>query len=510
MIVIVGRTHLEEHEIVQLQHAIGNRITVLEKARKANEAADLSTREADDDIATCTHLKKLFSPVGYTAEEARRSQTDMFTGRPSQPIDEATRDAEREAARRIRHRELVRAIAGIMAPAPPAEEIGAGWTNEEVREHILEQFDDVEHVDQDGEKGEKHWPGIYRHETEDGKIVWCAVDTTGGVERFWYDIDAELVKFDREAIAATLVGEALVPVLREAWGMPDPEAAAERRQAEVRHALRQVLPGEMPPVTPEGDQSWEDAFADAVAQHIDQSLEGADGGDVPSGFFLPTPLEGDGVYCYARGGASIALWYDADPETFDPESPGRTPDLDEEAVLAIAREVLLAPAASSNDVENEEVTAETPAEWSKRIRPSPAPANSITTEMVVQALHSVLVLDVEGAAAGWHEFRQQPRTDAELLERAQDYLLVRSKGKNTTAFTETIGIASSDNVQFVPVEITIDPLRVVVGKGKKRQTLDTDDALTLIRALFEVERPEEAPEAAAVAAGAVDDDALPF
>jgi hypothetical protein len=267
MIVIVGRTHLEEHEIDFVRNSIGNRITVLEKARKANEAADLSTREADDDIVLGTRLRSLFDYVKHPAEETRRTQADLFTGRPSQSPEEATRDAAAEADRRIRHREIVRVIGGIMISAPEEK---THRDDEELREALFDQFHSVEHGDAEGEPGEKKWPGIYRHETQDGKVVWCAVSTEGGVERFWYDVDPELTKFNPEALAPTLTGDALLPILREAWGLPDPAVREKELRATVVELMQGfTLSGEDLEAIDEDD----DAFGNLVAGHLDRVTE---------------------------------------------------------------------------------------------------------------------------------------------------------------------------------------------------------------------------------------------
>ncbi len=496
MNVVVGRTPLEPHEVEELRLSIVDRVTAVSRVKKAAEKANMenTVEDADSIIVVCKRLKLLFDPNDHPKEETRRTQADLFTGRPSQSIEEATADAAQIADRRIRHREIVRAIAGIMYPGP---EDKSHQPDEVLRAALIDTLEEVNHVDNEGEKGEKMWAGIYRHETQDKKVVWCAVSTQGGVERFWYDIDPELTKFSPEALAPTLTGDALLPILREAWGLPDPAV----REREIRAAVVGLLNGfELTHEHRVAMDEDEDTLGNLIANHLDSVTEKhptEDDGDLPVGFVRHTEESGRKVLLYVTGGVGIELYYDV-PEAGPADDS--LPDLNEDAFLAIARESLF-PA----DMEEPAATPqpETAEEWSHRIRPAPEPdpKKQITTEMAVQTMHSILVLDTPGAVDAWHEFAQRACTDAELLQQVTDYLIIRSQGKNKISGTEMIGVTgNADNLQPVSYDLTIEPLRIVLGKGKAKKPIDGDSLLVLIRALFDVERPEEvAPEDQAIA-----------
>jgi hypothetical protein len=373
MHVVVGRTPLEEHEYVQLQYAIGNRITVLEKARKANEAANLPTREADADIETCAKLKRLFSPAGNGAEEARRTQADLFTGRPSQPIDDVLDDADVEAARQIRRREIVRAIGGTMGYQEEyIAPVDGEWSDAYLRDLIFDEFEGgVEHLDADESLSEatRTWPDIYRHTTADGTVVWCGVDTEGAVERFWYDIDPTT---SWRELAPTLIGDALVPYLREAWGIAETESAA-------------------------------------------------------------------------------------------------------------AETVVL-------NSETKEDQPETPEQWAQRIRPLATPGTTIDNAHVLQVLHSLLLGTPEGAEF-WFSAHGEQRTNRELADSIALQWSWATNGKKTYSGTETFEAEGKE--QRISYDVSIDPLRLIVGKGKGRRVLDTDDVILLVRSMLGVDAVEE-------------------
>jgi hypothetical protein len=484
MYVVVGRTMLDPHEVEELRLSIADRVTAVSRVKKAAEKANMenTVEDADSIIVVCKRLKLLFDPSDHQKEETRRTQQELpFTGRPSQSVDDAMKEAEREAKRLARHREIVRAVGGILPNACK------GFPDDGVlREELMHAFERVEHVDREGDPGEKRWPGIYKLETEDERVVWCAVSTEGGVERYWHDIDPELTKFNPEALAPTLTGDALVPILREAWGLPDPAVREEELRATVAELMQGFeLSDDDRAVMAEDD----DAFGNLVAEHIDRVTEKhptEDDSDLPVGIVRRKEAAGREVLLYVVGGVGIELFYDV-PEAGPAD--GTLPDLNEDAFLAIARSILF-PAEPTGAA----AADETPEQWAKRIRPAPEPdpKKQIMTEMVVQMLHSILLLETPGAVDAWFEFRQAPRTDDELLQQVTDYLVVRTQGKNKLSGTEMIGVKSNaDKLQPISYDLTVDPFRVVLGKGKGKKPIDGDSLLVLIRALFDIERPEE-------------------
>ncbi len=229
MYVLIGRTQIEDHEIIQLQYALEDREAVLKKAISAAENARLPTQAASADLETCKRLAALLDPASHDREETRRTQLDAFEHRESQPVDEALDEAEKEAARlleerkawlrkQLRQHEIDRALRAIMVADPEL----AAFSDEDMAECVEARLDEVRYVDR-----EHNLPGVFRHETEDGKTVWCYVSTEGGVLRFWYDVqlfadDAPHIAFDEKNAPATYVGEALLARIRRALA-PDPD-----------------------------------------------------------------------------------------------------------------------------------------------------------------------------------------------------------------------------------------------------------------------------------------------
>src|SRR5690606_25379842 len=155
--------------------------------------------------------------ASHDTEETRRTQLDASEHGEGQPVDEALDEAEKEAALR-QQREVDRALRAIMVADPEL----AAFSDEDMAECVEAWLDEVRYVDR-----EHNLPGVFRHETEDGKTVWCYVSTEGGVLRFWYDVqlfadDAPHIAFDEKNTPATYVGEALLARIRRALA-PDPD-----------------------------------------------------------------------------------------------------------------------------------------------------------------------------------------------------------------------------------------------------------------------------------------------
>lgn len=506
----IDLSNIDERPALLLRQGITLLITDLEKKRDGLEKLDklhYSTRMIDADVELCRHLDRALDAQGDAVADSaigKRETHDPAQHAGQMSIDEAIDSAEQDAAKAARHRNVVSAISGIVGPKPDGL---VSAPDDALHEDVIQRFAAVEYVDADGDAGEKRWPGIYRHmDLDTGRAVWCAVHTDDGalaVVRFWYDIDPELVKFNPEALAPTLLTKGIVAAVREAWDVPDPAELERLRAADVRSAMLSILPQALDDDLRAVVDQDPDELANVLAAHVDNVLENApqDGVEtLPAGFFMsvkgvgfftsPAAVgeEQEAVLCYARGGSEMALWYDV-PQDFDPVQPGRAPDLSEADIMEVARERLF-PAAAANEAPAEE---QSPDDWANVVRPRPEPhaKKHVTTEMCAQVVHSVLIVQAPEGAAGWFEFRQQPRTNSEIEERIRDIITVLGKGDTKFSGTEAVGISSdADAVQMVPYEFSTAPLRLVCGRGKadsnRKQVLDGDAVLLLVRGLFDI------------------------
>lgn len=78
MYVLIGKTQIENHEIIQLRYALEDREAVLKKAINAAENARLPTQAASADLETCKSLAALLDPASHDSEETRRTQLALL------------------------------------------------------------------------------------------------------------------------------------------------------------------------------------------------------------------------------------------------------------------------------------------------------------------------------------------------------------------------------------------------------------------------------------------------
>jgi hypothetical protein len=228
MNVTVGRTQLEEYEVEEIRLAVGDRKEVLNKARKAAEAAHLSTVEADDAIGVLNRLRALFGPESHEAEETRRTQGELFVAREGETVDEALEGVEEEATRRIRQQpdfEIRSALAGALPDLP------AGWSPDgEFRpdDDDLTEFISDSWADQEYEFEGTPIAGLFRHETADHQVVWCYLMPDPKLA-FFYGIAAP-DQFNPVDAIPTYQGAELLELARSLYypddARPEPEQAA--------------------------------------------------------------------------------------------------------------------------------------------------------------------------------------------------------------------------------------------------------------------------------------------
>ena len=174
-------------------------------------------------------MRLLDDQTDLAAEERTRRGIVDQPSDGQMTIDEALDGAE-DAAKRVLRLEQRRALTGTLVldvdPIVPAD--AAELDDQEIARWLLDLWEGIEYVDE-GEDREKDrvWPGIVRHETEAGRVVWCAVATVNGVPRFFYDVDPE--QFDPATLAATFQGEPLFREVRRAWGVLPDEPEVEVR-----------------------------------------------------------------------------------------------------------------------------------------------------------------------------------------------------------------------------------------------------------------------------------------
>jgi len=343
---------------------------------------NLSENELTADDPIFTDIDKLCRLArGYVNGE--RSQTVMFEGTKKARKKDAERgqtnlvdeiEAEKkEGARLVRQREAQEAFAMIMGPKPDL----VPEDDAELQNIIMRRFDEVQHVDNDGDPDARRIDGLYRWERpvdegETPSVVWCQVSTEGGLERYWFDVLPE--KFDAGALVPTALGPRLVRMLRTAWGMELPD--------------------------------------------------------------------------------------DEQPEETEPEQDEPAPDT-------------------------------SAADYRKRIRPAPMPeGTAVTTEMLMQAVHSALFDMVGGGEkieAFWFELHRSGATDEQLQGAIDTALHMRGGGLPSFRFNEAIGLQQNEKgLVYHNVEISRNPLRFVVGKGRKRKTMDGDTLVAAVRTMLEI------------------------
>lgn len=165
--------------------------------------------------------------------EGQRAQGDLFPGREDQQngrrpggSKKGSRKEEDQLAAKRREKEIDRAVLDIIRldlvenAQADLEFIGA---------RVLDRFDGYAYKDDRG----KEWPGAHRHVTEDNRVVWCGLSTTGGVARFWYDIQVDA--WDPSVSAATVQGDVLAARALRAFMMraPSDETAAPAAEPEA-------------------------------------------------------------------------------------------------------------------------------------------------------------------------------------------------------------------------------------------------------------------------------------
>lgn len=343
-----------------------------------------------DDIDTlCRHARGYVngerSQVAMFEGSKKKQKRDAVTGQLS--IGDDIEAEKKEGARIIRAREAQAAFAAIMGPRP---DVGVPDDIEDppLADIIMRRFDEVVHVDNEGDPDAKRIAGLYRWQRESGAegesdVAWCQVNTDGGIERYWFDVPP--MDFDQAAVPPTATHSKLVRMLREAWGLPLSEARVEEQRIEDA-----------------GD-------AEAAQERAQQDREAA-------------------IDAYRRS-----------------------------------------------------------------VRPSPMPEGlNVTTAMVMQAIHTA-IFDAVGAPEMWFDLQRTGCDDVQLMQHIFDALNTRANGQPTFRFNEPIGLLQDEkNLVYHNAEFTLDPVSVVVGKGRKRESIEGDRFVKAVRAMLNITEVEAA------------------
>lgn len=204
-------------------------------------------------------------------------------------------------------------------------------------------------------------------------------------------------------------------------------------------------------------------------------------------------------------GAVPRLWYGVNGRIDPEKTPATLMGTD---LVAVVRRVWSAQQDPTPLLHADE---ESPAlAWARACHPKAQPTSdgTITTEIVAQCLHSLLIVDhdkyLDGAelrdcyltdmAAAFHVVRETGIEDDELL------VLVKARiweanpnAGDRFSHIELVGEGREDEQQ-VTVDVRLKPaLKITVGKGKtKRKVLDADQVLQVVRGMLDIGTPEPA------------------
>lgn len=270
--VYIGVRELDADEREQLHHALKRREELLEKAGNAAEKELVENTAVTRARSIVLRLLGLFDDTPKA--DVARNQTDAFSRART------TKHSEKEKHQAISTR-VVNALEQILGEPPAMDVLG---DDDKLIILIADRFEDVEHVDQHGDAGERKWSGYFNLKDESGS-AWLFV-RGGGVPALWFDVDPAI--FREAAIATPYMGKILVDVARAAFmrklegTLFDPSTIDIPEQEQmVRTVDDEGNPIEWTEISNDGGKTWERVGLQDAPEPVEEGAGEPDPGAEP-------------------------------------------------------------------------------------------------------------------------------------------------------------------------------------------------------------------------------------
>ncbi|MGH7469751.1 MAG: hypothetical protein ACRENP_17515 [Longimicrobiales bacterium] len=285
--------------------------------------------------------------------------------------------------------------------------------------------------------------------------------------------------------------------IEEAIEGSDDEAGYLIRRREHLAALKLVLGSDRQFAQAPTDQELAVALIEEFDRVETHDPDDADRQTLWPGIFqhAPEPVPGGPgyVWCAVRTDGGVpAFWYDVDPPLFLANWSALAATLRGAPLFAAVHELFDLPTpdepSAQDATENEVVSTETAEQWAERTFPRPDAGD--VAGAILQTLHVVALGDQGEMIDSWFAAHLEGVTDAELLSMFETGLVLRAKGQEKFGLP-TVATGSQHNEQeIVYVEVTarIDSgaASITAGKGRKKQTVDFEQIVQLLRALLDI------------------------